>query len=152
MEETGCEIICGAPTTLAVKGEMRERDCWLRLRLRICITGSSPYFLLARRFGGLRMRIAFAFAYYRKEGLQQINEQIFTITYSLTASVVGTPQITASFLQFSLISTAFCDLAYSRPVHSLMLSPNLFICLPCLLPPFTVPCKVVLAGPDERET
>ena len=22
MEETGCEIICGAPTTLAVKGEM----------------------------------------------------------------------------------------------------------------------------------
>ena len=23
MEETGCEIICGAPTTLAVKGEMR---------------------------------------------------------------------------------------------------------------------------------
>ena len=27
MEETGCEIICGAPTTLAVKGEMRgERE------------------------------------------------------------------------------------------------------------------------------
>ena len=23
MEETGCEIICGAPTTLAVKGQMR---------------------------------------------------------------------------------------------------------------------------------
>ena len=23
MEETGCEIICGAPTTLAVKGYMR---------------------------------------------------------------------------------------------------------------------------------
>ena len=26
MEETGCEIICGAPTTLAVKGEMRDDD------------------------------------------------------------------------------------------------------------------------------
>ena len=25
MGETGCEIMCGAPTTLAVKGEMRER-------------------------------------------------------------------------------------------------------------------------------
>ena len=24
-EETGCEMICGAPTTLAVKGEMRRR-------------------------------------------------------------------------------------------------------------------------------
>ena len=24
MEETGCEIICGAPTTLAVKGQMRR--------------------------------------------------------------------------------------------------------------------------------
>ena len=29
MDETGCEIICGAPTTLTVKGEMRDemRDC-----------------------------------------------------------------------------------------------------------------------------
>ena len=29
MEETGCEIICGAPSSLAVKGEMRDemRDC-----------------------------------------------------------------------------------------------------------------------------
>ena len=26
MDETGCEIICGAPTTLAVKGEMRWDD------------------------------------------------------------------------------------------------------------------------------
>ena len=26
------------------------------------------------------------------------------------------------------------------------------LCLPCLLPPFTVACKMVLARPDERET
>ena len=26
MEETGCEIICGAPTTLAVKGYMIDDD------------------------------------------------------------------------------------------------------------------------------
>ena len=28
----------------------------------------------------------------------------------------------------------------------------LFFCLPCLRPLFTVPCKMVLARPDERET
>ena len=33
-----------------------------------------------------------------------------------------------------------------------MLSSHLFLCLPCLLPPFTVPCNMVLARPDERET
>ena len=27
----------------------------------------------------------------------------------------------------------------------------LFLCLPCLLCPFTLPCKMVLARPDERE-
>ena len=32
-----------------------------------------------------------------------------------------------------------------------MLSSHLFLCLPCLLPPFTVPSKVDLARPDERE-
>ena len=40
----------------------------------------------------------------------------------------------------------------SRPVHSLILSSHFFFCLPCVLPPFTVPCKTVLARPDERKT
>ena len=57
-----------------------------------------------------------------------------------------------SFLHFSLFSTTLWDLLNSRPVHSLMLSSHLFLCLPCLLPTFTVPCKMVLARPDERET
>ena len=57
-----------------------------------------------------------------------------------------------SFLHFSLFSIALWDLANSRPVHSLMLSPYLFLCLPCLLSPFTVPCKMVLARPDEGKT
>ena len=39
----------------------------------------------------------------------------------------------------------------SRPVHSLMLSSQLFFCLPCPLPPFIVPCKMVLARPGEQE-
>ena len=32
-----------------------------------------------------------------------------------------------------------------------MLSSYLFLCLPCLLPPFTVPYKMVLVRPDEWE-
>ena len=56
-----------------------------------------------------------------------------------------------SFLRFSLFSIALWDLVNPRP-HFLMLSSHLFLCLPCLLPPFIVPCKMVLARPDERET
>ena len=63
-----------------------------------------------------------------------------------------TDNFTTSFFHFSLFSTALWDLANSRPVHSLMLSSHLFLCLPCLLPPFTVPCRTVLARPDEWET
>ena len=59
---------------------------------------------------------------------------------------------TTSFLHFSLFSTALWDLANSRPVHSLMLSSHLFLCLPRLLPPFTVPCKMILARLNERDT
>ena len=60
-----------------------------------------------------------------------------------------TDDFTTSFLHYFLFSTAPWDLANSRPVHFLMLSSHLFHCLPCLLPPFTVPCKMVLARPDE---
>ena len=58
---------------------------------------------------------------------------------------------TTSFLHISLFSTAPWDLENSRHVHSLMLSSHIFFCLPCLLPPFTVPCKMVFARPEERE-
>ena len=54
-----------------------------------------------------------------------------------------------SFLHFSLFSTALWDFANSRPVHSLMFSSHLFLCLPCLLSPFTVPCEMVLARLDN---
>ena len=64
-----------------------------------------------------------------------------------------TDDFATSFLHFSLFYTTLWDLPNSRPVHSLMLSSYLFfLCLLCLLPPFTVPCKMVLARPDERET
>ncbi len=63
-----------------------------------------------------------------------------------------TDDFATSFFHFPLFSTALWDLPNSRPVHSLMLSSHLFLCPPCLLPPITVPCKMVLARPDERET
>ena len=63
-----------------------------------------------------------------------------------------TDDFATSLLHFSLFSTALLDLPNSRPVHSLMLCSHLFFCPPCLLPPFTVPCKMVFARPDERET
>ena len=63
-----------------------------------------------------------------------------------------TDDFTTSFFYFSLFSTALWDLANSRPVHFLMLSSHLLLCLPCHLPPFTVPCKMVWARPDKRET
>ena len=44
---------------------------------------------------------------------------------------------------FSLFSTALWNLANSRPVNSLMLSSHLLFCLPCLLHPFTIPCKML---------
>ena len=56
----------------------------------------------------------------------------------------STDDFATSFLHVSLFSTALWNLANSRPIHSLMLSSHLFLCLPCLLPPFTVPCKMVL--------
>ena len=63
-----------------------------------------------------------------------------------------TDDFATTFLHFSLFSTALWDLPNTGPVHSLMLSSRLFLCLPYLLPPFTVPRKMVLARPDERET
>ena len=61
-----------------------------------------------------------------------------------------TDDFATSFLHVSLFSNALWDLPNSRPVHPLMLPSHLFLCLPCLLPPFAVPCKMVLARPDER--
>ena len=61
-----------------------------------------------------------------------------------------TDDFATSFLFASLFSTAPCDLANLRPVHSLMLSSHLFLYLPCLLPPFAVPC--FLARPVKRDT
>ena len=63
-----------------------------------------------------------------------------------------TDNFTTSFLHFSLFSAGLWNLANSRPVHFLMLSAHIFLCLSCLLPLFIMPCKTVFARPDERAT
>ena len=76
-------------------------------------------------------------------------ENICTFKHSNRKSRWSTTyDFATSFLHVSLFSTALWDLATSRPVHSLMLSSHLFLCLPCLHSPFIVPCKMVLARPN----
>ena len=71
-------------------------------------------------------------------------QSIFLSSY-LSLNLEGhwgtTDDFATSFLHFSLFSTALWDLENSRPVHSLMLASHLFLCLPCLLPPFLVPLQ-----------
>ena len=49
-----------------------------------------------------------------------------------------------------LFSAALVKLAKSIPVHSLILTSQLFFCLPLF--PFIVPCKIVFAKPEDLET
>ena len=51
-----------------------------------------------------------------------------------------------------LFSAALVELAKSITVHSLILSSHLFFCLPLFLFPFTVPCRIVFAKPEDLET
>ena len=50
----------------------------------------------------------------------------------------------------SLSSAALRESPNPIPVHSLMLSSH-FFCLPLLLAPFTVPCRIVFAMPKDLE-
>ena len=58
-----------------------------------------------------------------------------------------TDDFATSFLHFSLFSTALWDLPNSRPVHSLMLSSNLFLCLRLVFCPFSL-CLARWFWPD----
>ena len=51
-----------------------------------------------------------------------------------------------------LFSAALVELAKSIPVHFLILSSHLFFCLPLFFFPFTVPCRIVFAKPEDLET
>ena len=51
-----------------------------------------------------------------------------------------------------LFSAALAELEKSIPVHSLILSSHLFFCPPFFLFPFTVPCRIIFAKPEDLET
>ena len=51
----------------------------------------------------------------------------------------------------SLSSAALRESPNPIPIHSLMLSSHLFCCLSLLLAPFTVPCRIVFAMPEDLE-
>ena len=63
-----------------------------------------------------------------------------------------TVDFTTSFLHSSRFSAFPSVMFHGRPVHSLMLSSHRFLCLPLRLPSWTVPCRIVLASPDDRVT
>ena len=65
----------------------------------------------------------------------------------------GTTDVFATIpFHLVLFSAALVELAKSIPVHSLILSSHLFFCLPRFLFPFTVPCRIVFAKPEDLET
>ena len=48
-----------------------------------------------------------------------------------------------------LFSAALVELAKSIPVHSLIFSFHLFFCIPFVLCPYTVPCRIAFAKPED---
>ena len=63
-----------------------------------------------------------------------------------------TDEFATTPFHLDLFSAALVELAKSIPVHSLILSSNLFFCLPLFLFPFTVPYRIVFAKPEDLET
>ena len=76
--------------------------------------------------------------------------------YSIPITLGGRRGTTDEFatipFHLDLFAAALVELAKSIPVHSLILSSHLFFCLPLLLFPFTVPCRIVFAKPEDLET
>ena len=70
----------------------------------------------------------------------------------LTLEVVGAPQMTLQqYLSILPCLPLPSESPNPIPIHSLMLSSHLFFCLPLLLAPFTVPCRIVFAMPEDLE-
>ena len=82
---------------------------------------------------------------------------VLTLFYSLFYPITlgghwGTTDEFATIpFHLDLFSAALVELAKSIPVHSLILSSHLFFCLPLFLFPFTVPCRIVFAKPEDLE-
>ena len=63
-----------------------------------------------------------------------------------------TDEFATTTFHLDLFSAALVELAKFIPVHSFILSSHLFFCLPLFLFPFTVPCRIVFAKPEDLET
>ena len=70
----------------------------------------------------------------------------------LKVMVIGAPDEFAT-IPFHLVmfSAALLEVTKSIPVHSLILSSHLFFCLPLILFPFIVLCRIVFAKPEDLE-
>ena len=86
--------------------------------------------------------------------IRYMYEHTFYLSYSIILE--GRRGTTDEFatipFHLDLFSAALVELAKSIPVHSLILSSHLFFCLPLFLFPFTVPCSIVFAKPEDLET
>ena len=71
---------------------------------------------------------------------------IIIIINPLTARVVGAPQMILQPVFYIFPCSPLPSGTCRTP--DLMLSSHLFLCLPCLLPSFTVPRKMLLARPN----
>ena len=75
---------------------------------------------------------------------------LLLLTYPLTAGVVGAPQMTLQPVSSIFLCSPLPFRTWRTPGLSIpwcCLPTSFFFCLPCLLPPFTVPYKMVLARP-----
>ena len=81
------------------------------------------------------------------------NRQDFTFHFHLSLSLVdrwGTKDDRATTVLHSSLFSAFRRASPNfNPVHSVPLSSHLFFCLPHLLPPCTVPCRIIFASPVD---
>ena len=75
-----------------------------------------------------------------------------TCTYPLVNDRWGATDVAALSLHFILFSASLTAWQNFNPVHSAMLFSQRFFCRPLLLPPCTVPCKIVLASPGDLDT
>ena len=86
------------------------------------------------------------------EILSQKNNSILFYPITLEGRRGTTDEFATIPFHLDLLSAALVELAKSNPIHSLILSSHLFFCLLLFLFPFTVPCRIVFAKPEDLET
>ena len=75
-----------------------------------------------------------------------------TCIYPVVNDRWGAMDVATLSLHFILFSASLTASQNFNPVHSAILFSQRFFCRPLLLPPCTVPCKIVLASPDDLDT